>query len=89
MKCSMLKIAALGIATWLSAGCVKDKQVRDDPGTSAAEITAAAMRDDVSKDPALGEEKPTEVKNFFKKGSRLSGALTSEGAEIERSLGVN
>lgn len=78
-------MTAICFLTAISSGCV-DRNARKETSKSVAEIAATAH--DAPEGENLGEEKPREVKNFFKKGSRLTGAMSDEGAEIERSLGV-
>lgn len=85
MRCSIVPLAAVCVLTAFSSGCV-DRNARKETSESVAKVAASAH--DAPEGENLGEEKPREVKNFFKKGSRLTGALSDEGAEIERSLGV-
>ena len=74
------------VAGLLLAGCsatqkhaAKSKAPDDPPSWDSSPISG--------KSEAGGDEAGGTGKGFFK-STRLSGALSSEGAEIERSLGV-
>ena len=65
---------------WLAAGL---------SGCATARQPERPTYNDDDDDEPLSEgvrSKPP--KGFFKKGSRLPGALSSEGSEIERNLGI-
>jgi hypothetical protein len=79
-----LGLSMLGLLPFLS-GCTETRPWLRPRSDDPARARTSADTDEEDKDKVLDVK--SESKPFFK-SSRLSGAMSSEGRDIERSLGI-
>jgi hypothetical protein len=80
----ILRLGPIAVLACLSSvGCATSRQVR----RPAEADSAYREEEDAIKDEDVNPEIAQGLKGFFK-SSRLPGAMSSEGAEIEQHLGV-